>query len=169
MARQFTPRRRSRRWDSLLPVAVNTATTGTQGGSSLAFSTPETVVRMIGGGLFTFDASTTDVGDHARMVVVIGVVSSDAAAVGATALPDPITEANYQWLYFQELTIHAVSGVTAEWASNAASVHRYSFDIKSQRKLTPGQSLVYYAELASTGAPAVWWIAAETRILILES
>jgi len=124
---------------------------------------------MIGSGLFTFDPTDVVAEDAAILTVAIGVVSTDAAAVGATALPDPASELAYPWLYWNQLCIFAQSSVVSEWASSGAAIQRYEFDIKSQRKMAPSQSLVYFSELASTGAPTIQWEASAVRVLVLES
>jgi len=170
MARQFAPRRRTRRWRTIPGTSASvSADAGNIGGASAGFSNAETVVRMMGHGLFCFDPTDVVAEDIASLSVGIGVVSTDAAGVGASALPDPQSELSYPWLYWASFDLFALSSVTSEWAASAAAQVRWSFDIKSQRKLAPQQSLALIFELSNgAGNPTVHIETSPVRILVLE-
>ena len=169
MARQFAPARRRRKWDAMSAIAATLTAAGTTGGAQIAFSAPKTVVRMLGSGILTFSEIGINAGDQMTLVTAIGVVSTDAATLGATALPDPAAELSYPWLYWESHTISANVATGAANDFGTAGTARYSFDIRSQRKISPNQSLVYFAEYVDvSGLPSVQWICGPTRVLLLE-
>ena len=101
MARQFAARRRTRRWRTIPGTSASVAAdAGNIAGAGTAFANAETVVRMLGRGLFTFDPTGLVAEDSATLTMAIGVVSTDASVLGATALPDPAGELAYPWLYW---------------------------------------------------------------------
>ena len=168
MARQFSAPRRERLWSALPEVNATLTVAGTTGGSQLAFSSSQTVVRMIGGGFLMYSDSAPTGADAMSLTVAIGVVSTDAATLGATALPDPAAEPDYPWLYWKPLAIFAAA--TTVVSSDGPGFQRYSFDIRAQRKLKAGQSLALFAEYVDgNGTPPVRWHADQTRVLLLES
>ncbi len=169
MARQFRAVRRSRRWTSIPGTNVTLTTVGTTGGGALAFiAGPETVVRMMGRGLLQLmDAPTA--GDSMHLTVAIAVVTTDAATAGAGSLPDPSDEPEFPWLYWTELDIFA-SDTNADNGGNIGGAIRYEFDVRSQRIIRPGHSLVYFAQYVDQGGlPPVRWQASQVRTLVLES
>ena len=169
MARRFTQvRRRSRRWLSMAGSAdeILAAATGLQ--SIVPFTTPETIVRMMGGGSLGPSETAPVAGDAARITLAIGVVTSDAATLGATAMPDPANEAAFSWLWWKDFSLKFNS--TSVDPSNQASSVRFSFDVKSQRILRPNQSLVFISQYTDiAGTPPVQLMLDLTRILVLES
>jgi len=68
-------------------------------GGSLGFTESATVIRMIGEYGFFCTAAPVAL-DSARITFAIGVVSSDAVALGLTAVPDPAAEPEYPWLFW---------------------------------------------------------------------
>ncbi len=144
-------------------VALLTAT-GTVGGSKFDFSTAGTVLRMIGEYCIGPTSAPTAV-DGCTIGIGIGIVSTDAATLGATALPDPVLEPNYPWLYWG---VHDFYFSTNEADPSAAngSVRRH-FDIRSMRKFKPRESLVCVIEYVdSVGAPPMHFDASAIRVLV---
>ena len=170
MARRFEARRRIRRWTSLPGIAATITSAGTTGGSQLSFTTPETVVRMLGTGIVMFGATVPVASDAVSFCMAIGVVSMDAADVGASALPDPADEPEYPWLWWKCAELFATDATANRAGNTVGGTFRYEFDIKSQRIIRPGHSLIYVAQYVDTaGTPEVEWQTSPVRVLVLES
>ena len=89
--------------------------------------------------------------DEVVIGVGIGVVSTDAAGAGSSAMPDPLGEPEYPWLYWKAHPLF-FAGTDPEGAGQNYSL-RQSFDVKSMRKLKPRESLVLvlqYLDVAGT-------------------
>jgi hypothetical protein len=156
--------RMPKEWNSLAGIALGMTASNTFLGSSLAFNSSYTVLRMLGEYVIT-PTSSPQALDNAIVTVGIGVVSSDAYAVGASAVPDPASEPNYPWLYWASHPFF-FGATGADPASEACSV-RHSFDVRSMRKLKARESLalvVEYADIA--GTPALKFTAGSTRVLL---
>ena len=141
---------------------VNLQQVGGTGGLADAF----TVLRMLGG-YTIFPTSAPVAGDEVTVSYGIGVVSSDAATVGASALPDPGTEPEYPWLYWAS---HALgySNNSVQQITGAGAV-RVDFDIKSMRKIKPSESLVsvaQYNNVATGGNPPLTIVVGGLRVLV---
>ena len=132
--------------------------------SSVGFNNANTVLRMIGEYVILPDAATADE-DVAEIGVGIGVVSSDAAALGDTAMPDPVDEPDFPWLYWKcHLMVFNQTGVDP---NTLAGQGRWSFDIRSMRKVKPRESLIMVVQYVDVvGAPPLQFGAARTRVLI---
>jgi len=92
------------------------------------------------------------------------VISTDAFNIGASAVPDPLTDGAYPWLFWKVHAFH-FGGVDPENAAEIASV-RHSFDIRSMRKVKGNETLAFIFQYAdSNGAPAMTLFAAQTRVL----
>ncbi len=165
MARQRsnTPRR-VKEWAGL-PQASNAFTSSTTAIiGDLAFTEPSTVLRMIFEyGLFSTAAPVAL--DAAHVSFGMAVVSTDAAAVGGTALPDPRTEPEFPWLFWAEHIYRAQS--TALEDAEGMTVVRRSVDIHSMRKIKPRESLVFVAQYVDGGGtPPVTAFHESVRILL---
>ena len=162
--RVVTPRRR-KQWSFIPAISINMSGDATVIGGSIAFgSGGQTVLRMIGE--YTIGLSGAPVaGDDAFVVVAIGKVSTDAATLGATAMPDPAGEPDYPWLFWQS---HGFRYNDAEISPDMANGSvRHAFDIRSQRKFGPGESLAMVFQYANdTGDPPLAVTVAHTRVLI---
>ncbi len=159
--------RQTKEWRSLPGGGpINMTATGTFGLSALPFTSPSTILRMIGeyvlsatpGG--TFAAS-----DAVGIMMAIGIISSDAFAVGTTAFPDPGGEPQYPWLFWKD---HAFLMEDATPSPSAPPVVvRHSFDIGSMRRIKPRESLIWAIEYGDiAGAPPMTAILGSTRVLI---
>ena len=159
-----TPRRR-KEWSALLGNILSISGAGTSAGSSLAFSQGgHTVMRMMGE--YTIGSIAAPVaGDREGVTVAIGVVSSDAAAAGAGSLPDPASEPEYPWLFWASHSLHYPSTGIQE-AFGLGAVHK-SFDVRSQRKMSPRESLIVVMEVnGGLGDPPLQLNMGLTRVLL---
>ena len=144
MARNFNaPRRMDKIWEGIGESSLTLTASGTFVGGSFFTLVPITVMRIMGEYLLQFAVGGTIVaGDLARITLAIGRVSTDAAALGASAMPDPEDEEGYPWLFWKS---HVLSALTADpvQVQDGIGYVRQQFDVRSQRKLKPGESLAW--------------------------
>ncbi len=140
MADRHRGPRRPKGWSSITEITQLLTMNQTAGGGSIGFDdvTTRTVLRMIGEYVITPTSAPTAL-DGCRVTVGIGVMSSDAFAVGSSAMPDPADEPNYPWLYWMSHNF-AFPGTDPESGSAGASVRQF-LDIRSMRKLKPRESV----------------------------
>jgi hypothetical protein len=136
MARHFEGRRMEKEWSSLAAISVGFTANATAVGSSGSFSSPTTLIRMLGEYVIGGAAGGTfSAGDECQLVVGIAKVSSDVATLGATAMPDPSQEPQYPWLYW---AAHPFVFTAADESEDSdLSTVRHSFDIRTKRKFKP--------------------------------
>jgi len=158
-------RRMAKHWHVMAGQSFNLTGNTTQTAGDLTLDGPWTAIRMLGGYLIGPDAAPT-AQDACTLGVGIGVVSADAIALGATAVPDPIGEPDYPWLYWAS---HDLFYVDASLEDGARRTLRVDFDIRSMRKLKPREGLVFVLEYANTaGNPAIQFCAQQTRVLVAD-
>lgn len=123
---------------------------------------PFTVIRMIGEVSVSPDEAGVVAGDSAIVTFGIGVVSSDAAAVGSTAMPDPGAEADYPWLWWHGVTLH----FPAVGEALQQGVRTIQVESKGMRKVGAGQALALVVQYVDvSGFPPVDVLAA-VRFLV---
>ena len=164
-ARVVTPRRR-KTWAGLPGIAIDMTGSGTFLGGGLSFvESGSTLMRLLGE-YTILPTSAAAAGDEVVVNVALGIVSTDAFTLGATAVPDPGGEAGYPWLYW---AAHPMAFNTTALGGNLTDtgMMRHTFDIKSQRKIGAGQILAMVVEYADlTGAPPLTIVFGQTRVLI---
>ncbi len=158
--------RQRKHWHSIItsPVAFVGDATSLHGSFSL--NDPATVLRMLGELSITATSAPT-ASDQCFITHAIGVVSTDAAGVGASAMPDPAAEPDYPWLAWWQ---HSFFFSTADLGGgDAARSVRQAFDIRSMRKMKPRESLVVVSQYEdSAGTPAMNVAPADVRVLFGE-
>ncbi len=118
MARAFTPQRRmEKEWSVMAAVTANLTATGVSAGSGgLGFTRSGTILRILAE--YTIWPTAVTVSQDAAFITVgIGIISTDAAAVGSTTFPDPFTELSFPWLYVKTHALGfpaATSGTAGE-------------------------------------------------------
>jgi len=163
MADRHSGPRQTKSWTSLSASAFNLTGNGTDLGGTLTSSLPFTVLRMLGEYIIGLDAAPT-AQDSCEISVGIGVVSTDAATLGSTAVPDPGDEPDFPWLYWASHHFHFLD--TALQPADASGSIRHAFDIRSMRKLKARESLVMVVQYFNVaGTPAMQFSAATTRVL----
>ncbi len=164
MARQFNarPQRMAKHWDTPGAITVDFTANATQASSGLLEDEAWTVIRMIGEYVIT-PTSAPAAGDQAVIAIGIAVVSADAGAAGA--VPDPVSEPSYPWLYWADHRFHF--STTSADPNSAASSLRHRFDVRSMRKIKPREELIVVAEyIAITGAPPLSLVLGGPRVLV---
>ncbi len=107
------PRQR-KSWHHLTGGFILLTANSTNLGSFFAPNEPATFLRLLGEYVIG-PTSAPVVGDKAIVTVGIGVVSVDAATLGASAMPDPEDEPDYPWLYWASHGIHFVDASVIQW------------------------------------------------------
>ena len=166
-SRGFHPVRRSVRRKTTWEEGPPMLTTSTNLSANAAFIvglglqsvlSETTLVRTRGSLLFHLTSSAA-VGDAFIGAVGIGLVSDQAFAIGATAVPMPVSEAkDERWIWHHWLNI-VESG-----AGDAAPAQRIEIDSKAMRKFTDSDRLYMAVEVTETGT-AVAEFVANTRML----
>ncbi len=165
MADRNFGRRMAKHWHVISGSTIGFTGNSTFLSGSLALNGPWTVIRMLGEYIIAADAAPT-AQDAVAIGFGIGVVSSDAVVVGSTAMPDPVDEPEYPWLYWAQHDFFFND--TSLVDGNVRSLRR-SFDIRSMRKLKPRESLVVVIQYADTaGSPPMQVLFAQTRVLVAD-
>ena len=134
-------------------------------GGGLAFGDAgNTIMRMIGEYIL-MPATAPVVADAADVTIGIGFVSGDAFTLGASAVPDPVSEPEYPWLYWK---VHPVRfGSTDLDPSGMAGTVRATFDVKSKQKAQANHTLAFVVQYADfVGTPPLTLLVGQTRVMI---
>ncbi len=160
-------RRIEKEWNNIPGITLALTAAATVSGSAFIPGTSITIMRMLGEYMIV-NTGTIVAADGARVTVGIGVVSADAFAAGAASLPDPDGEPEYPWLYWASHSFRFPKALSATISGDSVSgVIRRPFDIKSMRKMKPGQALVFIVQYADiSGNPALTMEIAPTRLLV---
>ena len=135
---------------------------GTTLGGSLAFVAAATIMRCLGEYVIT-PTSTPTGGDAVAIAIGLGIASTDAVTAGAGSLPDPSGEGDFPWLYWKRHAFFMADGAVAPRIANAL---RMEFDVRSMRRIRPGQSLFWVSEYADiAGTPPMQCILTGVRVL----
>ena len=153
-------------WNSILRSEQSVSTNGTiLGGGVLSFAGPATILRCRGFVQAHFDA-TAQVSDAISLTFGLGLVSSDAATLGATAMPDPGGNADYPWLWWGSMRLRSELAAGPSGGFGIAA-QRLEIDTKAMRRVKPEMSLVMVVEVASaSGAPETIIEFGQIRVLV---
>ncbi len=156
--------RMAKEWAIIPGGLLDFTADATQIGSSILNLGPATVLRMLGE--YAIGPVTAPVTlETAELTVAIGVASSDAVALGASAMPDPADEPNYPWLYWAQHSLFFTT-TNLDPAGETASV-RHGFDVRSMRKIKPRESLVMVVQMTRvSGTPDLRIVLGSTRVLV---
>jgi len=161
--RQMPYPRMRKDWFGIPGISLAFTGSGTQIGGGLSFQQDATVLRMIGEYVIK-TTSAPEVGDVARIACALGRVSTDAATVGATAVPDPNGEPQFPWLYWADHPFF-FNATTQIGDDSLARVVR--FDIRTKRKFDPSETLLWCVEYANiSGDPPMQVILGQVRVLV---
>jgi len=159
--------RQRKSWDSFgltqhIIVGNGTFASGTTL-TVVAGTMPFTVLRMLGEYVIGPTVAPT-VSDFCNIGVGIAKVSVDAISLGATALPDPIGDMDYPWLYNAQHPL-AFANVSTDPSSPTAAI-RHRFDIGTMRVVNPAEGLAFVVQYSDgAGSPAVTLTVGEIRVL----
>ncbi len=136
-------------------------------GAILATESMVTLVRTRGEILIQLDLATA-AGDGFAGALGIGIVSGDAAVVGATAMPGPFSDADWPgWLWHQYFHLRGVASQSQgqDVARNSMADLRIQIDSKAQRIIKSNETVFGMLETASETGTAGLFFVAQTRIL----
>ncbi len=143
--------RQRKHWEGTIPTPLALTAAGTFIWSSLGINSPVTILRCIGELLINLD-ETSVAGDEVQITAGIAIVSADAFSVGASALPDPEEDPEFDWLWWYPTFLAAPDA--SESSHSGAS--RIRVDSKAMRKVKPSQNLIGVVQYKDiTGLPAV--------------
>ena len=165
--RRGNGQRMQKRWTTLLGLTDVTVAAGTFFASGiLTFDEAQTILRVRAGDLLVQMRPNAG-GDVAEVTFGLGVVSADAAAVGAGSLPDPSAEPEYPWLWWRSINLVAFG--TTNTSTMGAQVERVVLDTQAMRKVKPREALVLVGEFTQVaGTPALDFSGGPWRVLVGE-
>ncbi len=146
---------------------MTAASTVILGSFTAAGGDPFTVLRLVGEVIVAPDNAGIAADDSCVVGIGFGVVSADAVIVGSSAMPDPIAEPDFNWLWWYQvhMTFPHASGSLVGLATEAA---RIPIESRAMRKVAPRQSLVMIAEYTTlAGTPPISVLGA-ARVLVGE-
>jgi len=170
-SRGFPPRSRSKRLTSWeigpeandLGASANATVLWTNG---IVGSQPVTIIRTRGMAHVYLTAATA-IGDGFAGALGIGIVSADAFAVGASAIPDPKTTPEWDgWLWHSFFDIRITEPTVANLGFGPLSSVRIEIDSKAMRKFDSQSEILVGMLGAVESGTAVLEMQADTRTLV---
>jgi len=140
-------------------------------GTSFAFATDVTIVRQRGEFLLFLESATAPA-DGLFGAFGIAVASTAAVTAGASAVPTPITEQDWNgWIYHRYFSLIASAAIAGGAAADADLVApvtaaiRFEIDAKAMRKVTNLDSLYAAIEVTEIGTASAK-LHMNTRMLV---
>ena len=128
-----------------------TATQALLWGTGFTVSSVSTLLRLRGS--YIIKGTPDAVVDDVVVGIGIGIVSTDAAAVGGVSVPSPLGDPDWSWVWHQYVALAA--GQTALLGQDIGSVVRGEIDSKAMRKMKPNESLVIVGQLSTSDYASV--------------
>ncbi len=153
MARQRFAARKEKQWAGIGGTGATFTANITTALVGISFAGTATIMRILGGWSVKASGDAAVVqGDSADIVVAVGVFSTDAFTLGGTAMPDPVTDESFPWLYWKGFSFWSSSGSTASAMMSEVGV--FDIDVKGMRKVKPSETLgVVVQYFDRVGAP----------------
>ena len=157
--------RQRKHWHAVGDVIVSMTTTATAilGSFTASGAEPFTVLRMTGAVAAAPRGAAVDL-EAAAITLGVGIVSSDALAVGATAMPDPAGEPDYPWLWWYPMLL--LSGNASDTVGAYPRGWNINVESKAMRKVGPRQSLVLLAEYVGLTGTSDYDVVGSIRFLV---
>ncbi len=128
-------------WREVPSATQDISADGTFGNGILNFTAPGTILRCRAFVQAHFD-STVQTGDQIKLTFGLGIVSADAAALGPTAMPDPLGDIEYPWLWWGAMFLASEQAAPSNggWGPQA---QRIEVDTKAMRRFKPEEALTW--------------------------
>ena len=142
-----------------------TATGKTSWSTGVITTEPVTLIRQHGIVELQLQSVGT-AGDGFIGACGIGLVSDEAFAIGATAVPDPSLQADWDgWIWHSYFSIHSITATIGDAVNGPSVVQKLVIDSKAMRKWDPSMSLIGMIGVFEAGAASLRFIA-ESRLLV---
>ena len=112
------------------------------GNNNVAFSTKVTIVRIRGSVNIQLDAGAAD--ERALVACGIGIVSTDAAAVGGASTPGVGEDPGYPWIWHQFMWVSSLGEAAVQ---PQALFHRVEVDSKAMRRVGLNETLIFTCQI----------------------
>jgi len=126
-----------------------------------------TIARVLGELLINMDRSAEVAEDRALVGYGMTLVSNQAVAVGATAIPDPLNNAEWPWLMYGTTSLKTPTTLTED--EQGFRWDRVKIDSKSMRKAPPDHVLVFVVSVISVAGTPDIELSGFLRVLLLPS
>ena len=145
------------------PVTVTSSSVSTVGLGAQSLEDGLTIVRIRG--LISLVLSAVDAPlSGFQGAFGICIVSQDAAAVGPTAIPDPVVDEDWDgWMWHQYYSLIQPIAFAAQ--SAASAVEKLVIDTKAMRKFAANDVLILIGEHLETGT-CTMTVSADSRVLV---
>ena len=175
MARGGVPRRaagsrapqRQFVWNNVLISAStvgnsNTKTTGNQYALGAEAGGGVTLIRTRGTGVIHMDPGA--ISDMIFVGIGLCIVTVDAFAIGATAMPGPLTDIDFDWWWHSIFALGPVA-VATELENSIIGNVRFEIDSKAMRKIKPNETLAFMMEGQQEGGTPTYDASVAVRTL----
>ena len=153
-----------KQWTGIPSGSQDQAGNGTFAGPGiLNFAVPGTILRIRGFIQISMLASGLTALDEVLLTFGLGMFSTDALAVGLTALPDPNAEPEFPWIWYGGVVMTSPNADFGDPMIN----QRLEVDSKAMRKFKPGQGIAVVGQYVNgAGNPGVRVSMSQIRVLI---
>jgi len=168
---RFSKRRSRMEWSAsflndFLVLAANSVSLQTSPVAlveTLGDMTSPTIIRIRGNGVVMATGGT--IGDDVMVGMGIGIVSSKAGAAGIAAVPAPLTDPTFPWMWHRFIPLRFLSA--ADELTPDVSINRFEIDAKAMRKiLSDEEELIFVTETSNAVGTASISFSHGIRILI---
>ncbi len=158
-------------WTSMGSFNLALTGDGTSIGAGALAATSRFTVRRVRGRYTLRLNGTLAAEDEVRIGVGLAVVSTDAATLGASAIPDVLGDADFSWMYWAEHRLAMPGASTsATWDQPGGwgpAVQERWYDVKAMRRMKSDESLIWSVQYFDEGGtPAVQADFGIARVLI---
>ncbi len=133
------------------------------------FGSSTGTIRRVRGVITVGLEATIAADDEVLIAIGLGLFSTDAVSLGATAIPDAGGDVEYPWMWYDSRHMRAPGALTnATWVDGAsgAAFYRLEVDVKAMRKFRTLESLAFSVQYVNVaGNPGVFVGFGHMRIL----
>ncbi len=147
-------------------VAFTTVTQGLWTTGVALTSGKATIVRIRGYIELMIQASSAVDGGFSG-AIGLGLVTTPAFDIGATAVPGPVTELDWDgWMWHHFFSIRTMTATIADGANAYSAVQKIDIDTKAMRRFDEDMTLIGVIETGAESGAATLRAHADTRVLL---